>query len=296
MDPVRKLKQNLDKKHILEGCFSNGVDLTSKTKIKEVLLSHQIKPLKSLGQNFLISQKALNDFINACDLKKNDIVLEIGPGLGTITQAIAPKVEKVIAVEKDLKMCEITREILQGFKNIEIVNEDILKYRVVIKNPYKVVGNLPFYITAPVIRIFLESEKPPQEMIFMIQKEVGQRICAEPPNMNLLAVSVQFYSKPKIISYLPKNSFWPQPKVDSAIVKLSNVKYPVLNVNKDLFFKVVKAGFSSPRKQLRNNLSKKLGINKEKTERWLLKNNIQPSQRAETLSVLDWINLVKTLK
>jgi len=272
------------------------MDLISKNIVKEVLDKYQIRPSKRLGQNFLISQKALNDFINACDLKKNDIVLEIGPGLGTITQAIAPKVEKVIAVEKDLKMCEITREILQGFKNIEIVNEDILKYRVVIKNPYKVVGNLPFYITAPVIRIFLESEKPPQEMIFMIQKEVGQRICAEPPNMNLLAVSVQFYAKPKIVSYLSKNSFWPQPKVDSAIVKLSNVKYPALNVDKDLFFKIVKAGFSSPRKQLRNNLSKKLGINKEKTERWLLKNNIQPSQRAETLSVLDWINLVKTLK
>ena len=280
------------------------MDLISKNAVKEVLDKHHIKPLKRLGQNFLVSKKALDVFIDACDFNKNEVVLEIGPGLGTITQAIALKVKKVIAVEKDLKMCEIMRKTLPDLKNVEIINEDILE----IFNPqfsifkqfsisnYKAVGNLPFYITAPIIRKFLETENPPEEMIFMIQKEVGQRICAKPPDMNLLATSVQFYAKPKIVSYLPKNSFWPQPKVDSTILKISSIKTPALSIHKDLFFEIVKAGFSSPRKQLRNNFSKKLKINKEKTEKWLLKNSIQPNQRAETLSISDWINLAKTLK
>lgn len=280
------------------------MDLTSKRAVKQLLAQYQIKPLKRLGQNFLINKKALNDFINACDLKKNDIVLEIGPGLGTITQEIAKKVKRVIAIEKDRKMCEIMKQTLGGFENIEIINQDVSeelsssKELSSFSGKIKVVGNLPFYITAPVIRKFLEANPPasgpPKEMIFMIQKEVGQRICAQPPNMSVLAVSVQFYAKPKIVSYLPKNSFWPQPKVDSAIIKIIPKKQTVINAK--LFFEVVKAGFAHPRKQLRNNFSKRLKMNKEKTEQWLLKNSIQPNQRAETLKVQDWINLTKTIK
>ena len=272
------------------------MDLTSKKAVKELLNQYQIRPLKRLGQNFLINKKALNDFIDTCDLRKSDVVLEIGPGLGTITQEIAKKVKTVIAIEKDKKMCEIMKETLSDLNNIEIINQDVLKIfnsQFSISN-YKVLGNLPFYITAPVIRKFLETKNQPKEMIFMIQKEVGQRICAKPPKMSLLAVSVQFYAKPKIVSYLPKNSFWPQPKVNSTIIKIIPQKQTIVNAK--LFFEVVKAGFAHPRKQLRNNLSKRLKMNKEKTEQWLLKNSIQPNQRAETLKVQDWINLTKTIK
>jgi len=276
------------------------MDLSSVIAVKKILNRYQIKPSKKLGQNFLVNKKALNDFIDACDLKKNDTVLEIGSGLGTITQEIAKKVKTVIAVEKDKKMCEIMKKTLRDFKNVKIIQTDILKinskHHALNAKPYKVVGNLPFYITAPVIRKFLEAEIFPKEMVFMIQKEVGQRICAKPPDMNLLAISVQFYAQPKIISYLSKNSFWPQPKVDSAILKVSSIKHQVSSINKNLFFEVVRAGFSSPRKQLINNLSKKLKIDKAWTEKWLLKNNIQSNQRAETLSVQDWINLTKSLK
>ncbi len=272
------------------------MNLISKSVVKQVLDKYQVRPLKRLGQNFLVNKKALNDFINACDLRKSDVVLEIGPGLGTITQEIAKKVKTVIAIEKDKKMCEIMKETLSDLNNIEIINQDVLKIfnsQFSISN-YKVVGNLPFYITAPVIRKFLETKNQPKEMIFMIQKEVGQRICAKPPKMSLLAVSVQFYAKPKIVSYLPKNSFWPQPKVNSTIIKIIPQKQTIVNAK--LFFEVVKAGFAHPRKQLRNNLSKRLKMNKEKTEQWLLRNNIQPNQRAETLKVQDWINLTKTIK
>jgi len=131
-------------------------------------------------------------------------------------------------------------------------------------------------------------------MIFMVQKEVGQRICAKPPKMSILAVSVQIYAKPEIVSYISKNSFWPQPKVDSVIIKILNVKSQVLN--RELFFRVVKAGFSHPRKQLVNNLSTELEMGKEKVKNWLLENEIEPQQRAETLEVKDWINLTKTIK
>jgi len=273
------------------------MNLVSKNVVKEILDEYQIKPLKRLGQNFLVNKKALNDFIDACDLKKNDVVLEIGPGLGTITQEIAKKVKMVVAIEKDPKMVEILRETLKDFKNIEIINQDVLEeLSFSFKKGMKVVGNLPFYITAPVIRKFLEIKSQPQEMIFMVQKEVAQRICAKPPNMNLLAVSVQFYAEPKIVCYLPKNSFWPQPKVNSAIIKIVSNKHQVASINKDLFFRVVRAGFSGPRKQLINNLSKKFKMDKGKVAIWLSRNNIEPNQRAETLSLQDWINLTKSLK
>ncbi|PIR72642.1 MAG: hypothetical protein COU42_00480 [Candidatus Nealsonbacteria bacterium CG10_big_fil_rev_8_21_14_0_10_36_24] len=156
------------------------------------------------------------------------------------------------------------------------------------------VSNLPFYITAPIIRKFLEAKNSPKEMVLLVQKEVAQRICARPPDMNLLAISVQFYAKPEIISYVSKKSFWPIPKVDSAIIKI--VPQKKYNVNKDLFFKIVKAGFSQPRKQLANNLSKMLKLNKQEISSLLLKNNIKPTLRAEALTIKDWILLTKVLK
>lgn len=157
---------------------------------------------------------------------------------------------------------------------------------------FKVVANLPYYIVSPTIRKFLENTGvQPLQMILMAQKEVAQRICAKPPDMNLLAVSVQFYAEPKIIAYVSKKAFWPSPKVDSAIIKI----VPKLQRSDlcQLFFRIVKAGFSQPRKQLINNLSKGLKIDKEKVKNWLLKNGIQPTQRAETLSLDDWLRLVK---
>ena len=278
------------------------MNLTSKRTVKNLLKKYQTRPSKKLGQNFLIDKNVVKKFIKACNLKSKDIVLEIGPGIGTLTQEIAKKVKRVVAVEKDPKMCEILKETLKDFENIDIVQKDILKFKVPkskiqMTNSYRAVGNLPFYLTVPVIRKFLERKNPPKEMVLFVQKEVGQRICANPPKMSILAVSVQFYAKPEIVAYVSKKSFWPQPKVDSAIVRITQL----LNadkrlINADLFFKVVKAGFSHPRKQLINNFSKELEMDKEKVENWLLKNEIEPKQRAESLSVQDWIKLIKSLK
>jgi len=265
--------------------------------IKELLKKYKARPSKRLGQNFLIDKSVLQKIIETADLKSSDFILEIGPGIGNLTQELAKKAKKVIAVEKDLKLAEILKELLDcwNIKNVRIVNKDILKLdpKPSTLKSYKIVANLPYYIVSPVIRKFLESKYPPESMILMVQKEVAQRICARPPEMSLLAVSVQFYAQPEIISYVSKKSFWPQPKVDGAVIKLK-VESQKLKVNKELFFGIVKAGFIQPRKQLINNLSQ-LG-QKEKIKIWLLKNNIQPSQRAETLSVKDWIRLTKTSK
>jgi len=253
-----------------------------------------IKPSKRLGQNFLIDKSVVKKVIKAAGLHSKDIVLEVGPGIGALTKEIAKKAGKIITVEKDPRMVEILMDNLKGFKNIEIINKDILKYNFQFSKKYKIVANLPFYITAPVIRKFLESKYPPEEMVLIVQKEVAQRICSKPPKMNILAVSVQFYAKPKIISYISRKSFWPSPKVDSAIIKIvPQKKYKDIDI--DLFFKVVKAGFAHPRKQLANNLTNGLKLNKQEVNDLLLKNNIKPSQRAETLAVQDWINLFNNI-
>lgn len=305
-------------------------------------------PLKRLGQNFLISKGVLEKIIQAAGLNKEEVVLEIGPGLSTLTQELARRAKKVIAVEKDRKFVEILKETLKDYKNVQIIEGDILKFDIsnwvppfkkggvggILPNKdkstpallykrrglkYKLVANLPYNIASAVIRKFLEAENKPKEMLLMVQKEVAQRICASPPNMSLLAVSVQFYAQPKIIDYVSKGSFWPPPKVDSAILKITShpkqSRFPLsergikgdLEKNKihptpplqkegiENFFKVVKAGFSSPRKQLLGNLTKRLKIERNIIEKALKKVKISPAQRAETLSIDDWIRIYKNI-
>ena len=273
------------------------MDIASAKIIKKLLLKYETRPSKGLGQNFLIDKNVLEKIIASADIKPDDIILEVGPGIGTLTQELAKKAERVIAVEKDKTMVNILADVLNDLnvQNVQVINDDILKItKLKIKN-YKIVANIPYYLTSPLIRKFLESENPPQEIILMLQKEVAQRICSKPPKMSLLAVSVQFYAEAKIISYVSKNCFWPSPKIDSAIIKI--IPYPDSSLRakrSNLFFKIVKAGFSQPRKQIANNLSKTLKINRKKTEEWLQKNKINPSRRAETLSVEDWKNLTET--
>src|SRR3989339_1355910 len=255
------------------------MDLTSPTTIKEILSKYSARPSKGLGQNFLIDKKVLKKIIGAADLNKNDVVLEVGPGIGTLTQELAKNAKKVIAVEKDKIMIKILGETLKDYKNIEIINGDILrilnfKFSILNQNlisqfsNYKVVSNIPYYLTSPLIRKFLESDNKPSEIILMVQKEVAQRICSKPPDMSLLAVSVQFYADVKIISYVSKNCFWPSPKVDSAIIKITpggpTSREAGGRTSPDLFFKIVKAGFSQPRKQLAGNFSKTLKIDRKK--------------------------------
>ena len=272
--------------------------LATQREIQRILKKKEGKPLKGLGQNFLINKLVIKQTIRAANLKKKDKILEIGPGIGVLTLELAKKVREVVTVEKDPKMVEALKDVLADHhvKNVKIISGDILRlpdtqYKI-LNTQYKVVANLPYYITAPVIRKFLEGGKPPSLMVLIIQKEVAQRICAKPPKMNLLALSVQFYSRPEIIGYVSKKSFWPKPKVDGAILRITPM-YKNKKTNPGRFFKVARAGFSQPRKYLGNNLAKELKLNKTLDESQLISCVIGPNQRAETLSLEDWILLTK---
>ena len=274
-------------------------------KIKQLLNKYGIKPNKRMGQNFLIDNSVLEKIIAAAEISRNDTILEIGPGLGTLTLALAKKAKKIIAVEKDKNLVRILNDELgiKNIENVEVVNEDALRifnFQFSIFNKfsipnYKVVANLPYYITSPVIRKFLEAENQPELMILMVQKEVAERICAKPGKMSILAIAVQFYAEPEIISIVSKTSFYPQPKVDSAIIKISPQKnLPEINTEK--FFKMIRAGFSAKRKFLVNNLKKEFGVRGSKFEDVFNKIKIDVKSRAENLSVEDWINIYEQIK
>lgn len=268
--------------------------------IKQLLNKYNIKPSKRLGQNFLIDESVLEKIIIAAELSEKDTILEIGPGLGILTLELAKKVKQVIAVEKDKKMCEILQELLDvgNVKNVKIINNDILKVRSSEfgVQDYKIVANLPYYIASPVIRMFLETENKPESMILMVQKEVAQRICARPPQMSILAVAVQFYAQPKIVSEVSKTSFFPQPKVDSAIIRIT----PRINTNKitnnrkfdtKRFFGMVKNGFAHKRKLLISNLKNGFEVRSFKFEDLFEEIGVDIKSRAENLSVENWIKL-----
>lgn len=269
--------------------------MTLKEETKKALEKYNLQPKKYFGQNFLIEKGTLKNIMEAADLETNDTVLEIGSGLGVLTKALAKKTKKVIAVEKDKELTKILQEEIKENKiqNVKAMNTDMLKIKInnlKLKNNYKVVANLPYYITSPVIRKLLEEKNPPRLIVLMVQKEVAKRICQKPPKMTILSVAVQFYANPEIIKIVNKESFWPKPKVDSAIIKIQ----PRKNIEKkqispDAFFKIVKAGFSSPRKQLKNNLKSVFG---SKTEEVLQKSDINEKRRAESLSIAEWKKII----
>ncbi|MFH1643315.1 MAG: 16S rRNA (adenine(1518)-N(6)/adenine(1519)-N(6))-dimethyltransferase RsmA [Patescibacteria group bacterium] len=276
------------------------MNLYSAKAIQVILEDYNLKPQKKMGQNFLIDKNIIAKFITTCDLNENDTVIEIGSGLGSITQFLAEKAGEVIGVEKDPELVKASKEILKDFENIKIIQDDILNFNTHNLKKYKIVGNLPFYITSPIIKKFLEEPNKPEKMVFIIQKEVAQRICSTPPDMTILSNSVQFFAQPKIISLISKNSFWPVPTIDSAILEVSMLSKNVLEQQRETlapeFFKIMKAGFSHPRKQLANNFSQELNLDKKQISKLLNKGKIEGSRRAESLKIQDWINLAKSLK
>ena len=275
---------------------------------KQLCQQYNIKPARSRGQNFLIGQDVYEKITAAAELKSDDIVLEVGAGLGFLTEMLARKAEKVIAVEIDSKLAEALQNRLEELtiKNVTVVNENILKYQNSnrpLPNPplskgregwggYKIVANLPYNITSRFLREFLaEAENKPSAMVLMLQREVAERICARPGQMSLLSVSTQFYSEPKIIAYVPADVFWPKPKVASAIVSLKVNKVIKSIKSEEKFFRLVKIGFSAKRKQLQGNLTKGLKIKKEDVNKILADCGLKETARAQELSLADWHNL-----
>lgn len=273
------------------------------SQTKKLLRRYNIRAKKGLGQNFLVDDNALETILNAADLKSADTVIEVGPGLGLMTGELAKRAAWVIAIELDTQLADILNENLH-YDNIVVLNQDILGTDPAKLlqgrapgfppefNRYKVVANLPYYITQPVIRHFLEAPVKPELMVLMVQKEVAQVICAKPGDRSVLSIAVQFYGKPSIVDIVPAASFFPAPDVDSAIVKIEIYKEPPIAVDDaDAFFKLVRAGFRANRKQIANSLSQGLGLPKPAIQQMLSKASIDPMRRAETFTLEEWAEL-----
>jgi len=274
---------------------------------KGLLRHFDLQARKSLGQHFLIDEEVLKLITLAAELTPTDVIMEVGPGLGVLTKGLARQSGWVITIELDSKLAVILEQSLTPFNNVTIVNEDVLridpeallqeqkaKFPPIIGSPfsYKVVANLPYYITSPVLRHFLEASLKPQIIVVMVQKEVAEAIVAKPGQMSMLSVSVQFYGEPAIINYVPAQCFYPAPEVDSAILKIKLYSQPPVEVtDRESFFELVRAGFSAPRKQIGNSLAQGLELPKADVLSLLGKANIVLQRRAETLTLDEWAKL-----
>jgi len=252
---------------------------------------------KGLGQNLLSDKNYIKKIIDVINIDKKDTIVEIGSGLGAITLEMAKIAKKIICIEKDREMVEaLNKKIKENkIKNIEVINEDILNlfsdgyFKIGKTKKYKVVANIPYYLTSILIRNLLESTNTPEDIFLMIQKEVGKRICSKPGEMSILSVSVQYYAEPKILFEVSKNCFYPKPKIDSVFIQIR----PKRIDRNDNFFELVKLGFSHPRKQLIHNLS---SLDREFIRNWLLENKLRPGERAECLSIPQWEDLFIKIK
>jgi 16S rRNA (adenine1518-N6/adenine1519-N6)-dimethyltransferase len=272
---------------------------------RQSLRQSGFKPKKRLGQHFLTDEGVLERILSASELSPGDVVIEIGPGLGVLTEGLAEQRARVMAVELDAKLVALLKKRLAGFPDVKIVHGDILKAtaRELLRDNlpgfdpgggYKVIANLPYYITSPVLSHFLEREPRPSRMVVMVQREVGETIAAAPGKMRLLSVKAQFYSKPAIVSYVPAASFYPPPKVDSVILRLDVYSKPPIEVSDVAgFFGIVMHGFSAPRKQLRNSLAHSLEMSPGQVTSLVERAGIEGKRRAETLSLEEWRELWK---
>lgn len=274
-------------------------DLLPKTQ--EICRLFEIKPARTKGQNFLINEKIYNDIVTAAEIKITDTILEVGPGLGFLTAKLAHKAKRVIAVELDDQLAHYLQTGIdsQAIENVEIINEDILKFNlgahIAATENYKIVANLPYNISSVFLRLFLSGIHRPESLVLMLQQEVAKRITASAPEMSILAVAVQYYAVPEIIKIVKSGNFWPEPKVDSALVKFQLRPKKYLEERDKLFFRLVKAGFSAKRKMLKNNLAS--GLKKDPVAiNFVLKRcGINPQARAEELTLIDWQKLFAAL-
>ncbi|HJW83066.1 MAG TPA: 16S rRNA (adenine(1518)-N(6)/adenine(1519)-N(6))-dimethyltransferase RsmA [Anaerolineae bacterium] len=307
--------------------------MSSASEVRDLLTRFNLRARKSLGQNFLVDDAALDRIAAAAEIGARDWILEIGPGLGTLTRRLAQAAGRVVAVEIDQNLIPPLRLALAGHSNVDIVHGDILQldpfelisdqvsgsgpsdshsrtvapaeastpaqlshYRTNPLTNYKVVANLPYYITSAVIRRLLEATRRPSLLILTMQLEVAQRIVAAPGDLSLLAVSVQFYGRPALVARINAGSFYPVPKVDSAVVRIDvHPQPPVAVSDVDHFFAIVKAGFGQKRKQIHNALKAGLAVPPETITAALAQANVDPKRRAETLTLQDWAAVVEAL-
>jgi 16S rRNA (adenine1518-N6/adenine1519-N6)-dimethyltransferase len=272
-------------------------DLSRREVVEALLRRYRLRPDKRLGQNFLIDAGALARVIEAAELDGDDVVLEVGAGLGTLTQVLARRARRVVAVEYDRRLEPILREVFAGAAGVEIVIGDILRLdlgRLLGDERYQVVANIPYQITSHLIRRLLEAESPPQRIVLTVQREVAERILAQPGEMNLLALGVQAYGEARIMGRLSAASFYPAPRVDSAVLRVDVWQPPRLSPQEaGAVFRLARAGFAQPRKKLRNAMAAGLHLPPSDVEQELRRLGISPDARAETLSLGDWERLAR---
>jgi len=265
-------------------------------RVRGQLRNAGLRARKGLGQHFLIDKSVRDIIIDAAELSSSDIVLEVGPGLGVLTEELVKKASRVIAVELDHNLALRLGHKLTSQHNFELINSDILELdlRKVLKKTaeYKVVANIPYYITSPILHYFMRSKLKPLLMVVMVQEEVARAIAAKPGDMSFLSVSLQVYSRPEVVCRVPANSFYPPPKVESAVVRFRILDEPAVTVDDmQCFLKIVQAGFAAPRKQLRNSLALGLNIEPVNAVKILEKAGLNPKRRAETLTLGEWQDL-----
>jgi 16S rRNA (adenine1518-N6/adenine1519-N6)-dimethyltransferase len=264
---------------------------------KHILDRYGISPKKSLGQNFIFDDYVLARIATAADLAPDDEVLEIGPGLGALTRQLAVLARRVVAVELDDRLLRPLEDQLGGLRNVRLIHKDILAFDPAeeFDNGYKVVANVPYYITGAILRHLLSGERKPSLLVLTVQQEVAERITAGPGELSLLAVSVQFYGRVTQLETIKAGSFWPRPDVDSAIVRVDlRDERVVANENEEMFFRLVKAGFSQKRKQLQKNL-RSLGFSSQQINVAMGEARIEGQRRAETLTLQEWADLYRAL-
>jgi len=272
-------------------------------KTKQICRSLNFKPERAKGQNFLIDENVYETIIAAADLKPDDRILEVGPGLGFLTARLAAASRQVTAVELDGRLADYLAVAAKAKKisNLEIIKGDILRANLedFKAEPYKIVANLPYNITSIFLRQFLGGARKPESLVLLLQKEVAERIVARPPEMSLLAVSVQYYGRPEIVAGVPAAAFWPRPAVASAVIKIETFSSGTEREDEKeekSFFRVVKIGFSARRKMLKNNLAAGLKITPARAESALEKSGLNPQARAQDLNLQDWRKLFVALK
>lgn len=276
-------------------------NLATHKTTKAIVEKYGFNFTKSLGQNFLVDANVLNKIVDGAEINSEDIVFEIGTGIGTLTYELAKRAKKVVAIEIDSRLIPILKDTLSEFDNVNIINQDILKVdlKAVVEehagnNPIKVVANLPYYITTPIIMRFLEEGINLDSMVIMIQKEVADRIAAKPSTKEYgsLSVAIQYYADSKIIAKAPKGAFVPSPNVDSSVLKISVKADKEVDIsNAELFFDVVKGSFSKRRKTIINSLSTYGNFNKEIVGKALQMTGIDPQRRGETLTINEFASL-----
>ena len=275
--------------------------LSSNQATKEVVQKHNFKFSKSLGQNFLIDTNVIDRILEGARVQEGDYVIEVGPGIGTLTKEMGRTAEKVVAIEIDKTLIPILEETLADFPNIEVINQDILKVDVqeLVKEklnggPVKLIANLPYYITTPIVMKFLEEDIPVTDIVVMVQKEVADRMNAQPNSKDYgaLSVAVQYYCDTEIVAKAPRHMFMPQPNVDSTVIGLHVREEKKYNVdNEDIFFKTVKASFGQRRKTLLNSLGGLGFLSKDQIKIALQEANIDEKRRGETLSIEEFASL-----